>query len=104
MIPMLNNDKIKRIVIETLPADMVNTLADHKFTTEQLISNPSMILNSLPVDLPFVCNFWSETFLKRLEQDLEQHLTGLPTARDFEIYPALRASDLNARNCGASFP
>lgn len=97
----LKNDQVRRAVVESIPVDVMNILADNGVTPDQLLREPNVIGARLPVDArPAVSAGLAratELVGARLRAALDRVLAAESAGRDEEVLPAVRASDLDAR-------
>jgi hypothetical protein len=98
MLPLLKHDQISKRVIELLPVDVVNALSENGFTAKQLISNPSMVFNSVSVDTRSSITKGIGNALAKVRAELRATLdSALSAGRDEELLGTLKASDLDHR-------
>lgn len=98
MLATIQHAEVARHIISLLPVDVVDELGGNELATENLRRNPAMVFDSLPVGrrstvAKLVLDSARQTFAV-LRAKLAD---GLKRGRDVEILPALRASDLSAR-------
>lgn len=97
VISALDNDQVAEAVVELIPVDVMNVLADQGFTAKKLARKPEVLINDLPADARLaVANGVADA----LSQAGALLRAGLNSARqaglDFEVLPALRARDLQS--------
>lgn len=97
----IKNDQVRRAVVQAIPVDVVNVLADNGSTANQFVSKPDVVGNTLSGDARATVarGLARATQLvgARLRAALRDSLSSDATGREKEILPAVRASDFNAR-------
>jgi len=98
VLALADNDQIKRAIISLLPIDMVNQLGGKEAATKKFLSNPSMIGADLPIDARLtVAQGILDAARQTFASTRTKLLAGLKAGRDIELLPALKASNLTAR-------
>lgn len=96
VVAALENDKVAKIVVKTLPVDVMNMLADQGVGAEQFAREPKMLIAKLPVDRGLSVANGLSNALSGLGARLR---AGLDAARkaglDLEVLPAVSASDID---------
>lgn len=93
------HNEIEKAVVEAIPVNVVNILANNDITSEQLVRNPYVVGNRLPVDArPAVARGLAgalELVGTRLRAALLRVLSSDSGRRDEKLFGAIRASDLS---------
>ncbi|RTL20774.1 MAG: hypothetical protein EKK55_17465 [Rhodocyclaceae bacterium] len=98
VLPMLKNDQVRKAVIQEIPVDVVDILSGNSFTPEDLLGDPSVVLDSLPTDARSSVSAGIKNALSKVGTQLGTALdSSFSTGRDQELLPTLKASDLNLR-------
>jgi hypothetical protein len=108
MLALGKNNKVSRIVIQSIPVDVVDVLAKNGFTTKQLFSQYDVVSNALPVDDRATVARGLSSALQlagtRFRAALDGVLPPNPTGRDKEFLAAVRAVKANPSVLGAFAP
>ena len=96
------HEQVRRAIVEALPVDVVNILADQGFSADQFTREYDVVANAIPVDrraaVAIGLQQAAASVGARTRTVLRRVLSSTEAARrDDEILPALRASHLNAR-------
>ena len=95
MLGSTKNDQILRLVVESVPVDVVNILADNGITPEELVRQPNVVAKGLPpVSRAAVARGLADALAlvgARSRTVLRGVLTGKMAGRDRELDPAISA-------------
>lgn len=96
VVASLQNDKIAQVVVEALPVNVVNMLADQGIDAKKFTRDPKVLIAKLPVDRGLAVANGLRDALSRSGARLR---AGLNAARkaglDLEVLPAVRAGDID---------
>lgn len=94
----LQHDQVQRAVVASLPVNVVNDLRAAQLSPEDLFRNPNMLVTRLSPDHLRAVADGLLTGIRRVGTDLRAKLLlASQTRRNAELLPALKASDLDAR-------
>lgn len=97
MLGATQNDQVRRAVVESVPVDVVDILAQYGVTPEQLVGEPDVVGKGLPVvSRPTVARGLADALAlvgARSRAVLRRVLAGHVARRDSELDPAIRARD-----------
>lgn len=94
----LKHDQVRRAVVSFIPVDVVNILRGADTSAERLLSNPKVIFPALPIDSRRRVALGIVSAMRDTGAAIRAKLeSGLAAGRDELLLPALKASDLNAR-------
>lgn len=94
----LHHNEVRRAVISRLPVNVVNNLAAVQATPENLFRHPDVIVSRLAIDHRRAVARGVLSGARDVAASLRAKLLlALEAGRDVELFPALRASDLTAR-------
>ncbi len=95
----LENDQVRKAVVQAIPVDVMDVLAENGLTPEQLFRNDDVVSNALTInDRATVARGLAGALQlvgARLRAALHRVLASEAAGRDEEVLPAVRASDLN---------
>ena len=98
VLALADHNEVRRGIVSLLPIDVVNELGGRERLTENFLRNPAMVLKSLSADRRApVAQVILNAARKVFAEARTKLSDGLKTGRDVEILPALRASQLTAR-------
>lgn len=97
MLGATENDKVRRAVVQAIPVDVMNILADNSFSAEELVRQPDVVGKRLPVvSRSAVARGLADSLAlvgARSRAVLRGVLTGEMAGRDGKLDPAISARD-----------
>lgn len=98
MLALANHDQVARSIVSLLPVDVVDELGGSELLSKKLLSNPSMIFDSLAADRrATVSQVVLDSSRQAFAKIRAELASGFQAGSDVEILPALRASQLTSR-------
>lgn len=98
MLALAHHDQVARSIVSLLPADVVDKFGGQEGAAKQLSRDAPMFFNLLPADRrSLVAKMVVDNARQVLTEARAKLADGFETGRDVEILPALRASQLTAR-------
>jgi len=98
MLPLMNYEQVRDAVVMNLPVNVMNALASNSISTKKLVSNPNVVIQSLPADSRTTISLGIRNALKKVGTSLRTALTAsLVAGTNKELLPTLKTSDIKPR-------
>ena len=98
VLPMVKHDQVRKSIVSRIPVDVVDVLSSNGVKAEELFSNGDVVFDRLPVSYRSRAATAFGAAIGQTSASIRAKLSGIESGgSDFEVLPALRASDLGPR-------